>query len=480
MKTNMKRIDIFLRSIKVPIDFLSTVIAVMAAYHIRILTSPYPVPITEGTLPSFTEQLFFSFKAASLLILIFTLGKAYSFKSSKILSKEFSKIFLLWLVWVMSIISYYYFIRNFPFSRLTIALSWLLVLSIILSMRILLIRFEKFLKKSLNIGKTRIVIFGNNKISQEILEYLKKDPSYKILGIVGGKSSSTNIIPIAGSSQINYILNKKRIDEIIITKAISPEKSEELLFLCDLKHITYKFIPSLSDMRRASIEINEINGIPIVSLKATPLDGWGKIAKRLLDISGAIFGLIFLSPIMIATAIAIKIDSKGPILFIKLDNGTRVKRVGEKGKTFNFYKFRSMKDKTDTLRYTALAKQNIRKEGPLVKIQNDPRITRVGKFIRKTSIDELPQLFSVLVGTMSLVGPRAHLPEEVAKYEDRHRFVLTIKPGVTGLPQVSGRSDLHFEDEIRLDRYYIENWSIWMDIKIIFKTFAVIFKPFKE
>ncbi len=476
----MKKLDIFLGSIKVPLDFLLTVISVMAAYHLRILLAPYTVAIAEGTLPTFFEQLFFSFKAGALLIVIFALGKAYSFKSTKKLGKEISKLILLWIVWVMAIISYYYFIRNFPFSRLTIALSWILTLISGVGLRVLLKRFENYLKKSLLIGRTRTLIIGNNKISEELLEFLKKDPSYKILGTVGGKNPNTGIVPIAKSSQINYILNKKRIDEIIITKALSPEKSEELLFLCDLKHITYKFIPSLSDVRRASLEIDEINGIPIVSLKATPLDGWGKIAKRLLDITGAFFGLIILSPIMIATAIAIKIDSKGPVLFTKLDNGSRVKRVGEKGKQFNFYKFRSMKDKTDTLRYTALASQNIRKEGPLVKIQNDPRITRVGKFIRKTSIDELPQLFSVLVGTMSLVGPRAHLPEEVAKYEDRHRFVLTIKPGVTGLPQVSGRSDLHFEDEIRLDRYYIENWSIWMDIKIIFKTFAVIFKPFKE
>ncbi|MDX9970776.1 MAG: sugar transferase [Candidatus Gracilibacteria bacterium] len=476
----MKKIDILLGSIKVPLDFLLTVISVMAAYHLRIILAPYTVAIAEGTLPTFFEQLFFSFKAGALLIAIFALGKAYSFKATKKTSKEISKIFLLWIVWVMAIISYYYFIRNFPFSRITIALSWILTLFLAICLRILLKRFEQFLKKSLNIGKTRTLIFGNNKISEELIEILKKDPSYKIIGVIGGKNSNTRIVPIANKSQIKYILNKRRIDEIIITKSLSPEKSEELLFLCDLKHITYKFIPSLSDMRRASLEIDEINGIPIISLKATPLDGWGKIAKRILDISGALFGLTFLSPIMIATAIAIKLESKGPVLFTRLDNGSRVKRVGEKGHLFNFYKFRSMKDKTDTLRYTALANQNIRKEGPLVKIQNDPRITKVGKFIRKTSIDELPQLFSVLVGTMSLVGPRAHLPEEVAKYEDRHRFVLTIKPGVTGLPQVSGRSDLHFEDEIRLDRYYIENWSIWMDIKIIFKTFAVVFKPFKE
>jgi len=135
---------------------------------------------------------------------------------------------------------------------------------------------------------------------------------------------------------------------------------------------------------------------------------------------------------------------------------------------------------THNLRYTELAEKNIRNDGPLVKIKDDPRITKVGKFIRKTSIDELPNLWSVLIGDMSLVGPRPHLPEEVKKYEDKHKFVLTIKPGITGISQTSGRSDLPFEEEIRLDRYYIENWSILFDIKILIKTLIIIIKPFKE
>jgi exopolysaccharide biosynthesis polyprenyl glycosylphosphotransferase len=473
----MKKIEIFLGSIKVPLDFVLTSIAIMAAYHLRLILAPFPTPILPETVPTFLEQLFFSFKAGALLITIFAIGKAYSLKKTK---GEMGKIFMLWLVWVMAIITYYFFIRNFPYSRLTIIFSWTITLFLILSSRILLKRFQSFLHKSLNIGKTRLLLIGNNKLTLELFETFKKNHSYKIIGVLGGKNKSSKLKIIGNLSQLKYIASKKKIDEIILTKELSKEKSEEILALCDLKHITYKFIPSLSDMRRASLEIEEINGIPIISIRATTLDGWGKIAKRTMDIIGALVGLILFFPIMLITAIAIKIESKGPILFTKLDNGNRVKRVGKHGKTFNFYKFRSMKDKTDSLRYTKLAEQNIRKEGPLVKIQNDPRITKVGRIIRKTSIDELPQLFSVLYGTMSLVGPRAHLPEEVSKYENRHKFVLTIKPGITGLPQVSGRSDLHFEEEIRLDKYYIENWSIFLDIKIILKTFAVVLKPFRE
>ena len=183
---------------------------------------------------------------------------------------------------------------------------------------------------------------------------------------------------------------------------------------------------------------------------------------------------------MLITAIAIKIDSKGPVLFSKLDDGKPVKRVGQKGKLFHFYKFRSMYPNTHKMRYTSLSEKNTRKDGPLVKIQNDPRVTSVGKFIRKYSIDELPPLWNVLIGNMSLVGPRPHLPEEVAKYKKQQRFVLTIKPGLTGIAQTSGRSDLNFDEEVKLDRYYIENWSLWTDIKIIFKTIFVVLKGHKE
>jgi len=232
-------------------------------------------------------------------------------------------------------------------------------------------------------------------------------------------------------------------------------------------------------VRRTNINVETISGIPIISLKPTPLDGWGKVIKRFIDIIGATLGLIILSPIFLITAIAIKLDSKGSIIFSKLEDGSPARRVGQKEKLFTCYKFRSMFKDTHHLRKT-LENKNLRKDGPLMKIANDPRVTRVGKFIRRYSIDELPQLWNVLIGNMSLVGPRPHLPEEVAKYQKQHHFVFNIKPGLTGLAQISGRSDLSFEEESKLDRFYIENWSILSDLKIILGTLGVIAKGYKE
>lgn len=189
--------------------------------------------------------------------------------------------------------------------------------------------------------------------------------------------------------------------------------------------------------------------------------------KRLIDILGAGFGLIILSPLFLIVAIAIKFeDSKGSVLFSQ-------KRVGQYGKEFNMYKFRSMVSNAEELK-AKLMEQN-EMSGPMFKIKHDPRITKVGKFIRKTSIDELPQLINILKGEMSLVGPRPSLPKEVVKFEPWMLERLEVKPGLTCYWQVMGRNDIDFEDWMKLDIKYVHDRNFWLDIKLIFKTFFVLF-----
>ncbi|MBP7819393.1 sugar transferase, partial [Candidatus Gracilibacteria bacterium] len=219
-----------------------------------------------------------------------------------------------------------------------------------------------------------------------------------------------------------------------------------------------------------------IQGLLMLNLQKTPLTGWGRINKRLFDFSISLVALSILAPFFLIIAAAIKLESKGTVFFRYLDDGKVATRIGQSGKHFYCYKFRSMKANTHNHRYQELSDQNQR-SGPIVKIKNDPRITKIGKLLRRFDFDELPQLINVLIGNMSLVGPRPHLPEEVSKYDENARFVLTIKPGITGMAQVSGRSSLNFDDEIKLDTYYIEHWSLLLDIKILLKTIpAVIFK----
>ncbi len=478
----MKRFEIFFGIIKIPIDLIMVVLAFAAAYQLRIFTERMDIaqPIDYTILPTASEYLQFSIKASLALIIIFALGKMYALKTTNKFSQESKRVFVLVIIWAMAIITYFFFTRTFPFSRLAIGYSWALAMILLIFGRAL-IRILQVALLRRGIGKRSLIFIGNNNITKEISTALSQDSSYKIMGLIGSKTKKTDLKILGPLREFEKILKRRKVDEVIQTKSdISETQNEDILEFCELNHINYRFIPDLLDVRRTNIEIETIRGVPIINLKPTPLDGWGKVVKRIMDIIGATFGFIVLSPIFIITAIAIKLDSKGPILFTKLDDGSPVKRIGQHGKPFKFYKFRSMHPNTHNLRYTKLAEKNVRGDGPLVKIKDDPRITKVGKFIRRYSIDELPQLWNVLMGNMSLVGPRPHLPEEVEKYQKHHHFVLTIKPGLTGVAQISGRSDLHFEDEVKLDRFYIENWSVWKDIKLIFKTVGVILKRYEE
>jgi exopolysaccharide biosynthesis polyprenyl glycosylphosphotransferase len=210
-----------------------------------------------------------------------------------------------------------------------------------------------------------------------------------------------------------------------------------------------------------------VAGVPVMVIKRTPLDGWGRILKRSFDLLGAAIGIVLLAIPCLVVALLIKIDSAGPV-FVRLD------RVGEGQRRFRLWKFRSMIRDAEIMK-TQLMDKNERSDGPLFKISADPRITRLGRWLRKTSVDELPQLFNVLRGDMSLVGPRPHEPAEVARYEKRHKKLLAIRPGITGMAQISGRSKLPWEEEVRLDTYYIEHWSLGLDLQILLRTPAAVF-----
>jgi len=227
------------------------------------------------------------------------------------------------------------------------------------------------------------------------------------------------------------------------------------------------------------MSVSAVSGIPIIELGRTRLSGWGRIWKRFIDVTGSIFFIIFFSPVFLAVSALILLETGHPIFY-------KNERVGPGGKKFFILKFRSMYKDDCTgeqfgrsgekalLKETELIREQNAKNGPVYKIKNDPRVTPLGRFIRRWSLDELPQFINVLKGEMSLVGPRPHQPREVRNYTKEQRKLLLIKPGITGLAQISGRSDLNFNDESQLDIFYLENWSIWLDFYIMIKTFGVV------
>jgi exopolysaccharide biosynthesis polyprenyl glycosylphosphotransferase len=290
-------------------------------------------------------------------------------------------------------------------------------------------------------------------------------------------------LPNGSVRAIKDIQKKKGIDEIIVCEPyLTDEEIAKIIDYCQIHNIVYKFVPTTLQTTRFKVQL--FNSEPIIEVLNTPLDGWGKILKRLFDIIGSGILLVVLSPVLLFTALAIKLTSNGPVIY-------KNERIGEEGKTFFVFKFRYLKweycitsenkhnKKAIELEKKLIKKYNTRK-GALYKIKDDPRKTTVGKFIEKYSIDELPQLWNVLKGDMSLVGPRPHQEREVNKYREYHRRLLTIKPGITGMAQISGRSDLDFEDEYKLDVFYIENWSLLLDIIILLKTPFAVFNRRKN
>lgn len=449
-------------------------------YKLRLLGDFIPGVYYELNLEFFPELDRFMNLAllfAVFLVLIFAAFGLYQLKNARKLWAEWAEVIWFSVIWILVVMAYFFLAREYPFSRLALGFSYVFSVLCILFGRTFLRLLERLLL-SKGIGKRSVLIVGCNKLSGQIAQSLLKDPHYLVSGYIAKKSHPGMPVPFLGQLEdLDETIQHYKIEEIIQTSQnLSGLEAHELLEYCREHHLEYHFVPDIFEVERTNIEVEPIAGLPLIHLKPTPLDGWGRIYKRTLDILLSALGLIILSPFFFLIALGIKWDSRGPVFFSKLDDGSPAYRVGQGGKYFVFYKFRTMRDKTHQMRYTTLAKKNNRKGSPLVKIKNDPRITPFGRFLRRFSLDELPQLWNVLKGDMSLVGPRPHLPEEVAKYQKHHKFLLTIKPGLTGLSQVSGRSDLDFEKEVRLDSYYIKHWSPLMDFKIFVKTFFVVLR----
>jgi exopolysaccharide biosynthesis polyprenyl glycosylphosphotransferase len=229
--------------------------------------------------------------------------------------------------------------------------------------------------------------------------------------------------------------------------------------------VQFKLVPDLFEMSLDQVQVNEVNGVPLLGVKSSAISGWDFVLKRAVDIGLAATALLVGAPLFGLIALLIRLDSPGPVIF-------RQVRVGRNGRHFICYKFRSMYQ--DAEQRLAELRERSDADGPLFKMRSDPRRTRVGTLLRRTSLDELPQVFNILKGDMSWVGPRPAVPSEVELYEAWHRQRLAVTPGLTGLWQVSGRSDLTFDEMVLLDLYYAEHWSLWLDLKIMLRTVPAV------
>jgi exopolysaccharide biosynthesis polyprenyl glycosylphosphotransferase len=271
---------------------------------------------------------------------------------------------------------------------------------------------------------------------------------------------------LGDTTRIKDFVFRHKIEKVIIASThFNAEKILDIITECERYGVEFKLVPGILELIASRVDADELGGIPLLTVSEIKLQGFNAVLKRGTDILLSATGILLLSPVLAVFALLVKLTSQGPILF-------KQKRVGIDAREFQMFKFRSMVQEAESL-FPQLAPLS-EVDGLLFKMKDDPRMTPLGKFMRRFSIDELPQLFNVLFGHMSLVGPRPPLPREVEKYSAWHMKRLRVRPGITGMWQVSGRSLLPFEEMVRLDIYYIENWSLWLDLKLLIMTVPVV------
>jgi len=458
----VKRSELIFNMVTVAVDLAMILIAGSLAYFLRYRVETIPV------LFALTFQQYFGLilLPAFLLLIIFAVIGLYNQRSTRSFTVEIGRVATAVSAGLMLVVLLFFFDRSLFPSRLIILMSWVLVIALVSLARGILLLVQRRMMAD-GFGRHRLVVVKGKNVP-ELVRDIKADSrlGYKV---VFEAEFSGELL-----RRIEEMHKAERVDELLQADTRLPADDVlRLIEFCENLGIKFNYLPSILETHRTKIETDVIGGVPVIRLKATPLDGWGKVLKRLLDVLISALALFFLSPFLVLFAFLVKLDSPGPVFFHQ--------KRGSSFYSFEFYKFRTMQHNLsegsaegDRVR-ARLERENARR-GPYVKIKNDPRVTKFGRFLRKTKLDELPQLWHVLEGKMSLVGPRIHMVKEVEHFESSHKKLFNaVKPGATGLAQINQyyNPELSFDEEVRLDLFYIENWSVWLDLYIIFKTIAM-------
>ncbi|MDQ7052797.1 MAG: sugar transferase [candidate division KSB1 bacterium] len=357
-------------------------------------------------------------------------------------------------------------------SRLFIG-TYIVITAIFLIIEKVLLSYILDYMHKLGYNQINLLIVGTGKRARQFIRTVKKHSNWglNIIGLIdddhGMFGKEIEGYRVLGRIQdIPFIIHRKVIDRVIfVVPLLWLNRIDEAILACEREGIATSISMDLYNLRIAKVRQTDFGGFPLLEFETFHAREWQLFVKRLMDIALSLSLLILLSPLMLIVAILIKLTSNGPVLFKQV-------RCGLNGRHFTLYKFRTMVVGAE-MKKRELEKMN-EMDGPVFKMQRDPRITPLGRILRKFSIDELPQLFNVLKGDMSIVGPRPPLPVEVELYQLWQRRRLSLKPGLTCIWQVSGRNKIKFEKWMEMDLEYIDNWSLWLDIKIIFKTFFVV------
>jgi exopolysaccharide biosynthesis polyprenyl glycosylphosphotransferase len=457
-------------------DFVVLLGAFSVAYILRVQYDERPLLNEVYALDYFLTFLFI----VPFWIIIFAFLGLYQANVYNRRLVEWGKIALGCIIGILFIIGWEYFSDTPLFPARLVPLYALAGAFILIVFEREILRITRSLLFYFGRGINRVLVVGNSDATRDIAHNLADTyrSGYRIVAIAGPKKVIPPGLDVQHFTSVDSALKKVRdlrVTTIIQTDLYdSHDRNERILGTAQTHHISYNFIPGEPEFYTGKNTVDVFLGYPMITVSQTPLTGWGSIAKHIFDTIASFLLIVILSPLFIVLILLQLMFSPGPIFYIS-------KRLSKFSVPINLVKFRSMGakygKKDAAVEFREMNREDLAREYEKNrKVENDPRITWFGRFLRTTSLDELPQLFNVLKGDLSLVGPRPILPQETKFSPSRTALLHSVRSGVTGLWQVSGRSNLTFEERIELELFYAQNWSFWLDIKILFKTIGVVFR----
>lgn len=454
------------------LDLILVMIAFIVAYYIK---NNWDLGKDLSALPDYYYSLFLFLVCYYFSLNVFDVYQSYR---NQRLHEIFLEIIKSCLLGTTVAVSLLYFFNEKDISRQLIVLFFVFSLLLLAGSKIILFKALGYFRKN-DLNYRNILVIGSRDRAVESIKKILENPAtgYNVVGCVElsgrddlvGLSIFEDVKVIGTMDDYQDILTSHAIDEIIFAVRISlVDKIQHYIRISELLGISTRIIPDFQYQRilyrpeTASVYMENFVGMPTISLSSVPLQQTtGLLLKTSIDYLGALGGIILTAPFFLIIGLAVKLTSQGPVFF-------KQERCGLNGRKFILYKFRTMIENAEDLKKQLEVENEM--DGPVFKMKNDPRVTPIGRFLRKTSLDELPQLFNIFKGEMSFVGPRPPIPIEVAQYKLWHRRRLSMKPGLTCIWQISGRNTITFEKWMKLDLEYIDNWSIWLDLKLIFLT----------
>jgi exopolysaccharide biosynthesis polyprenyl glycosylphosphotransferase len=453
--------NLWIPLVAVMADMIALEIAFLGSYALRFYGPVVSwIPITKG-LPRFSIYVTCSIVALLVWYLVFNRLGFYRWQWTRRIGEVGQKVVTGVSLGMIILLAGIFFYRGVSYSRLVVAIIWVSAIIMVWGERLIL---HSILRKLFRrgIGARRVAMIGKGTTADILERVLNSRPElgHNLVGWFSPEPSTSERTNLGVWENVREVVRKYEIDAIIVALEDDDRKIiSQGLTACEGMNVEFLYAPSVLPLAHPQLRVAELEGIPLLKVKGITLQGWNAVVKRIFDIVLSAISIIILSPVLLITAILIKLSSRGPVFY-------RQRRVGLDGREFDCLKFRSMRSDAEQT------------TGPVWAVKADPRVTWVGKIIRRVSIDELPQLWNVLKGEMSVVGPRPERPhfvsqfhQQIPGYLERHR----VRSGLTGWAQVNGlRGDTSIELRTQYDIYYVEHWSLGFDIQIIFRTFVEV------